>query len=149
MYFVIFTPSFQLCINFAEYLSWNSVHFQCCFLFMMWLSLWMFCKGIVPFIFRIPEYPYPSAELGQVLCIKLTQPYRNYRQLCKLNPIYHLWKFEVRYVLPPAPLVLLGMSMFLVEHVTGQFRFLILIAPCWMEDTWLPILLNMFEEISI
>ena len=36
--------------------------------------------------------------------------------------------------LPPA-LVPLGLSKFLEDHITGQFRFLILVSPCWMETT--------------
>ena len=38
--------------------------------------------------------------------------------------------------------------MFLAEHVTGWFRVLILVAPCWMEAPWLPRVLNMLEDVS-
>ena len=43
---------------------------------------------------------------------------------------------------PPA-LVPLILSKFPSEHVISQFRLLILLAPCWMEATWLPTVLNM------
>ena len=43
-----------------------------------------------------------------------------------------------------APLVL---SKFLTEHVKGQLRYLILVAPCWMEASWLPTNLNMLADI--
>ena len=44
-------------------------------------------------------------------------------------------------------LVCLVLSQILTEHVTGQFRLIILVAPCWMEDIWLPTVPNMLEEI--
>ena len=49
----------------------------------------------------------------------------------------HPWKFQVAYIFCPA-LALLVLSMFLMEQVTGQFRLVILVAPCWMETPWLP-----------
>ena len=48
---------------------------------------------------------------------------------------------------PPSILVLLVLSKFLAEHVIGQFRLLILVAPCGMEAPWLPTVLNMLEDI--
>ena len=44
---------------------------------------------------------------------------------------------------PPPALVPLVLSKFLTEHVKGQLRHLILVAPCWMEAPWLPTGLNM------
>ena len=44
--------------------------------------------------------------------------------------------------LPPPVL-----SKFLAEHITGQFRLLILVAPCWMEAPWLPTVLSIAEDI--
>ena len=44
-------------------------------------------------------------------------------------------------------LVALGLSMFLAKHVLGQFRLPIVATPCWLEDPWLPVVLNMLEEI--
>ena len=35
----------------------------------------------------------------------------------------------------------------LAEHVKGQLRLLILVAPCWMEAPWLPTVLNMLADI--
>ena len=48
--------------------------------------------------------------------------------------------------LPPS-LVPLVLSTFLAEHVKGQFRQLILVAPCWMEALWLPSVLSMLADI--
>ena len=39
------------------------------------------------------------------------------------------------------------LSKFLAEHVKGQLRCLILVAPCWMEAPWLPTVLNMLADI--
>ena len=50
------------------------------------------------------------------------------------------------YVFLPV-LFSLGLSRFLAEHVTGQLRLLILVVPCVMESLWLPIVLNMLEDI--
>ena len=44
-------------------------------------------------------------------------------------------------------LVPLVLSKFLPECLTGHFRFLILVAPCWVEVPWLPIVLNMLADI--
>ena len=57
-----------------------------------------------------------------------------------MNAFNHPWTY------PPAlmPLVL---SSFLVKHVTGQFRLLILVAPYWMEAPWLPSVLNILGDI--
>ena len=40
------------------------------------------------------------------------------------------------------------LSEFLSEHVTGQFRLLILVSSCWMEATWLPTVLNMWKTLT-
>ena len=53
----------------------------------------------------------------------------------------------MNYVLPPAALVPLVLSNFLAEHVTGQFRLMILMEPCWMEASWLPTVLDMSEDV--
>ena len=37
--------------------------------------------------------------------------------------------------------------MFLAEHVNGQLRHLLLVAPCWMEAPWLPTVLNMLADV--
>ena len=62
-----------------------------------------------------------------------------------LNSFSHPWNFQVSYLFPP--LVPLVLSKFLVEHVNGQLRHLLLMAPCWMEALWLPTVLNMLEDV--
>ena len=63
-----------------------------------------------------------------------------------LNSFNHPWTYQVTYVLPPLALHPLVLSRYLVEHVTGQFR-LILVGPCWMEAPWFPLVLSMLEDI--
>ena len=41
----------------------------------------------------------------------------------------------------------LVLSRFLSKHVTGEFKLLILVAPCWMEALWLPIVLGLEADI--
>ena len=48
---------------------------------------------------------------------------------------------------PPQAVVPLVLSKFLAEHVNGQLRHLILVAPCWMEAPWLPTILNMLADV--
>ena len=48
---------------------------------------------------------------------------------------------------PPPTLVPLVLSKFLAEHVKGECRLLILVAPCWMEAPWLTTVLNMLADI--
>ena len=50
-------------------------------------------------------------------------------------------------VFPPSALFHLVLSRLLAEHVTGQFKLLILVVPCSMEGPWLPIALNILEDI--
>ena len=64
-----------------------------------------------------------------------------------LNAFNHLWMFQVSYVFPPPALVSIVLSKFLAEHVKGQLRQLILVAPCWMEAPWLPPVLNMLADV--
>ena len=49
-----------------------------------------------------------------------------------LNAFIHTWTHQVS-MFPPHAIVPLVLSYFLAEHVTGQFRLLILVIPCWME----------------
>ena len=49
-----------------------------------------------------------------------------------LNAFSHPWNFQVSYVFPPLALVPLVLAKFLAEHVNGQLRHLLLVAPCWM-----------------
>ena len=62
-----------------------------------------------------------------------------------LNAFNHPWTFQVSYMFPSPALVLLVLSTFLVEHVKGELRHLILVAPCWMEAPWLSTVLNMLQ----
>ena len=64
-----------------------------------------------------------------------------------LNAFNHLWLFQVGYMFPLPALVPLILSKFLAEHVKGQLRQLILMAPCWMEAPWLPSVLNLLGDI--
>ena len=63
-----------------------------------------------------------------------------------LNAFNHHGMFQVSYIFPPA-LVPLVLSKFLTEHVKGQLRHLILVAPCWLEAPWPPAVLNMLADI--
>ena len=64
-----------------------------------------------------------------------------------LNAFNHPWNFQVSYVFPPPALVPLVLSKLLAEHVNGQLRHLLLVAPCWMEAPWLPTVLNMLADV--
>ena len=63
------------------------------------------------------------------------------------NALNHPWTFQVGYVFPPPALVPLVLSKFLVEHVKGQLKWLILVALCWMEAPLLPTVLNMLADV--
>ena len=41
----------------------------------------------------------------------------------------HAWQFQMNYLFSPHVLVPLALSMFLAEHVTGKFRFVVLVVP--------------------
>ena len=64
-----------------------------------------------------------------------------------LNAFNHPWTFEISYVFPPPSLLPLVLFKFLAEHVSGQLRCFILVAPCWMEAPWHPTVLNMLAGI--
>ena len=64
-----------------------------------------------------------------------------------LNAFSHPWTFQVSYVFPPLALIPLVLSKFLAEHVNGQLRHLILVAPCWVEAPWLLTVLNMLANV--
>ena len=74
----------QLCIDFADYVSFSSVQFPCGFFFLIRLSLWMLCQVIRPSIFRVLAYPYHFVEPGQGLCVMFQHFSMNYGQLCKM-----------------------------------------------------------------
>ena len=60
-------------------------------------------------------------------------------EILRLNVLNHSWQLEVNYMFPSHAVVLIVLFSFLAEHVTGQYRLLILIVPCWMEVLWLPL----------
>ena len=64
----------------------------------------------------------------------------------RLNAFSYPWMFQVRYVFPPPALVPLVLFKFLAEHVKGQLRLLIVMAPCWSEAPWLPTVLKMLAD---
>ena len=64
-----------------------------------------------------------------------------------LNAFSHPWTFQVSYVFPPPALAPLVLSKFLAEHVNSQFRYLNLVAPCWMEAPWLLTVVNMLADV--
>ena len=64
-----------------------------------------------------------------------------------LNAFSHPWKLQVSSVFHPLALVPLVLSKFLAEHVNSQLRYLLLVAPCWMEAPWLPTVLNMLVDV--
>ena len=64
-----------------------------------------------------------------------------------LNAFSHPQTLQVSYMFPPLALVPLVLSKFLTEHVNGQLRHLILVAPCWMEAPWLPTVLDMLADV--
>ena len=47
----------------------------------------------------------------------------------------------------PLALIPLVLAKFLAEHVNGQLRHLLLVAPCWMEAPWLPTVLSMLADV--
>ena len=51
------------------------------------------------------------------------------------------------YVFLPPALLPTVLCRYLAEHVIGQFRLLIIVAPCWIGDTWLPPIFNMLLNI--
>ena len=64
-----------------------------------------------------------------------------------MNALNLCWSYWVNYELPYPALGPLTLSTFLAEHITGQFRLLLLVLPCWMVASWLPTVLNMLEDI--
>ena len=70
-YLSLFIFLLQLYINFGYSLSCNRVQVPCNFIFLVWLSLWMLCPVLGPFICRIPDYHYPFMELENILYIML------------------------------------------------------------------------------
>ena len=52
------------------------------------------------------------------------------------------------YVFSPPALVPIVLSIFLAEHVTGEFILLIPVMTFWTEASWLPKVFSMLKDIS-
>ena len=68
-------------MNLRGYLIYNRSQFLCNFHFLMWLLLQMPCPVIGPFIFKVLDCHYQFMDPGQVLCVRLIMPCKNFRQL--------------------------------------------------------------------
>ena len=79
--FCIFIFLFPLYVNWNGWLSDNKVLFHCNFHFLMWSLLLMLHPLIGPFIFRDLGYLYQLVVPGQVPCLWLILPCRNFRLL--------------------------------------------------------------------
>ena len=71
----------HLYINWNGWLNYNKVLFHCNFHFLMWSLLLMLHPLIGPFIFRDLGYLYQLVVHGQVPCLELILPCRNFRLL--------------------------------------------------------------------
>ena len=80
-YFHVFIFLFPLYINWNGWLNYNKVLFHCNFHFLMWSLLLMLHPLIGPFIFRDLGYLYQLVVPGQVPCLGLILPCRNFRLL--------------------------------------------------------------------
>ena len=80
--------------------------------------------------------------MSAFLCLGKTTAFSSLWVACFQCP----WTYQVSYAFLPPTLVPLVLSKFLAEHVTGQFRLLILKSPCWMEVPQHPTALNMLED---
>ena len=65
----------------------------------------------------------------------------------RVNAFNHPWIYKVSHAFPPHLLVPLVLSRCLTEHITGQYRLITLIAPFWMEASWLSTVLNLLDDI--
>ena len=72
---------FPLYGNWNGCLTYNKVLFDCNFHFLMWSLLLMLHPLIGPFIFRVLDYLYQLVVPGQVPCLGLILPCRNFRLL--------------------------------------------------------------------
>ena len=77
----VFIFFFPLYINWNGCLLFNEVLFHCNFHFLMWSLLLMLHPLIGLFIFRVLGYPYQLVVPGQVPCVGLILPCRNFRLL--------------------------------------------------------------------
>ena len=123
----------------AIYLSWDQM-----------LPEWHLLPQVAKVTFQ--QWGLPEVDL---LPSPHTTQYQQYYTLESPLPIgalglkafNHPWMFQVSYVFPPPALVPLVLFKFLAEHVSGQLRWLILVASCWMEAPWLPTVLNTLADV--
>ena len=123
----------------ADYLSWDWL-----------LSEWHLLPQVAQTAF--PLWGLPEVDLLASSCSAQCQHYFTLETplplgALGLNAFSHPWNFQVSYVFPPLTLVPLVLSKFLAEHVNGQLRHLLLVAPCWMKAPWLPTVLNMLADV--
>ena len=64
-----------------------------------------------------------------------------------LTAFNHPWIYQVSYIFLVSTSVPLVLSRFLAEHVTHQFRPLVVVAQCWFEASQLSTFLNISEYI--
>ena len=108
----------------GDYLSWD------------WMLLeWHLLTQVAQATFHL--WGLPEVDLLASSCSTQCQHYYTFESplhlgTLGLNAFNHPWMFQVSYVFPPT-LVPMVLSKFLAEHVKGQLRHLILVAPCWME----------------
>ena len=79
--FQVFIFLFPFYVNWNGWLNYNEVLFHCNFHFLMWSLLLMLHPLIWPFIFRDLGYLYQLVVPGQVPCLGLILPCRNFRLL--------------------------------------------------------------------
>ena len=80
-YSFMFIFLFLLYINWNGCLTYNKFLFHCTFHFLMWSLLLMLHPLIGPFIFMVLGYLYQLVVPGQVPCLGLILPCRNFRLL--------------------------------------------------------------------
>ena len=107
--------------------------------------------------------PATSHSSGCILSLGSTRVSISWHPFVPLSLLLHLGKspasgclgiecfqpsrmYQVSYVFPSPACVPLVLSKVLAECVTGQFRLLFVVAPCWMGASWFPTVLNMLED---
>ena len=120
----------------VNYLSWDWVFLE-----------WLFLPQVAFHLWGLPEVDllasFHSTQCQHYYSLESPLPLG----ALGLNVFNHPWTFQVSYVIPPHALVNLVLSKFLVEHVKGHLRCLILVASCWKEAPRLPTVLNMLADI--
>ena len=109
---------------------------------------------LIPQVAQVASHLWDLSEVDLLVSSRTTQCQHSYTLesplplgALGLNAFNHAWMFQVSYIFPPPALVPLVLSKFLAEHVKGQLRHLIWVAPYWMEAPWLPTVLNMLADV--